>query len=148
MEEIFLLIMQQIAGQLPELYTIDEDYGQLETEEDSYPVTFPCTLLGNIDIDWTDIGVGTQKGQATITIKLGVDCYDDTHLGSGTEDKIRERQQLNNRLYKALQGFRPIREMSVLKRMKSRDYSIPGGKKVYETMFGFNYHDASAAPDL
>ena len=44
MEEIFIAIMERIAGKMPELSYIDEDYGQLEAgaEEDSYPVTFPC----------------------------------------------------------------------------------------------------------
>ena len=49
MEEIFIAIMERIAGMMPELSCIDEDYGQLEAgaEEDHYPVTFPCVLIGN-----------------------------------------------------------------------------------------------------
>ena len=30
MEEIFIAIMERIAGMMPELSCIDEDYGQLE----------------------------------------------------------------------------------------------------------------------
>lgn len=64
MEEIFINIMERIAGGMPELSLIDEDYGQLEmsAEEDRYPVTFPCVLIGNIDADWRDQGLGNQKG--------------------------------------------------------------------------------------
>ena len=49
MEEIFIAIMERIAEKMPELSYIDEDYGQLEmgAEEDQYPVTFPCVLIGN-----------------------------------------------------------------------------------------------------
>ena len=49
MDEIFIAIMEQIAQEMPELSLIDEDYGQLEmgAEEDQYPVTFPCVLIGN-----------------------------------------------------------------------------------------------------
>ena len=49
MEEVFIAIMEQIAQEMPELSLIDEDYGQLEmgAEEDQYPVTFPCVLIGN-----------------------------------------------------------------------------------------------------
>jgi hypothetical protein len=48
MDEIFIAIMEQIAQEMPELSLIDEDYGQLEmgAEEDQYPVTFPCVLIG------------------------------------------------------------------------------------------------------
>lgn len=48
MEEIFIAIMERIAQKMPELSYIDEDYGQLETgaEEEHYPVTFPCVLIG------------------------------------------------------------------------------------------------------
>lgn len=146
MEEIFISVLQRISDKMPELLLVDEDYGQLDDNEDGYPVTFPCALLGNTDVDWNDIGVGVQKGQATIMVKLAIDCYDDTHIGSGTEDKIRERVRKNVELYKALQGFRVSRDMSPMKRVKGRDYSLPGGIKVYETVFGFNYHDNSAAP--
>ena len=63
MDEIFINIMERIAGSVPELSLIDEDYGQLEmsAEEDKYPVTFPCVLIGNIDADWRDLGLGTRR---------------------------------------------------------------------------------------
>lgn len=145
MEDIFLAIQELIALQMPELSLVDEDYGQLMTEEETYPVTFPCVLISTIDTNWTDISIGVQKGDCNITVKLVIDCYDDTHYASGTADKIRERLQMNNRLYTLLQGFRNAKEMSPLKRVKSTDYALPGGKKAYETAFRFNYHDNSAA---
>jgi hypothetical protein len=94
MEEIFIAIMERIAEKIPELSYIDEDYGQLEAgaEEDHYPVTFPCVLIGNAESDWNDLGYGVQKSESFITIRLAVDCYDDTHYTSGTYDKVRERQ--------------------------------------------------------
>ena len=63
MEEIFIAIMERIAEKMPELSYIDEDYGQLEAgaEEDHYPVTFPCVLVGNAESDWNDLGYGVQK---------------------------------------------------------------------------------------
>ena len=39
MDELLLSIMQHIAAAMPELSLVDEDYGQLETQEDTYPVT-------------------------------------------------------------------------------------------------------------
>ena len=105
MEEVFIAIMEQIAQEMPELSLIDEDYGQLEmgAEEDQYPVTFPCVLIGNTSSDWNDLGYGVQKSESMLTVRLAIDCYDDTSYASGTYDKVRERQQLAGKLYKSLQ---------------------------------------------
>lgn len=137
MEEIFIAIMERIAEKIPELSYIDEDYGQLEAgaEEDHYPVTFPCVLVGNAESDWNDLGYGVQKSESLITIRLAIDCYDDTHYTSGTYDKVRERQLKAKELYKALQEFQCTEETSPLVRVKSRDYSLPGNIKVYETVY-------------
>lgn len=146
MEEIFIAIMEHIAETMPELSYIDEDYGQLEPTEDqdSYPVTFPCVLIGNTESDWNDIGYGVQKSESLVTVRLAIDCYDDTHYASGTYQKVRERQLKAKELYKALQGFQCAEEATPLVRVKSRDYSLPGNIKVYETMFSFTLHDESA----
>lgn len=145
MEDLFEKILQLLAEEMPELSLIDEDYGQLETQEDTYPVPFPCVLIGNMDADWEDIGMGVQKGVANISVRLAIDCYDDTHYGSGTEGKVSERLQMANRLYAALQCFCPLENMGPMFRTKSRYYSIPGGIKVYEFIFNYEVHDDSAS---
>ena len=111
MDEIFIAIMEQIAQEMPELSLIDEDYGQLEmgAEEDQYPVTFPCVLIGNTNSDWHDLGYGAQKSESALTVRLAIDCYDDTSYASGTYDKVRERQQLAKKLYCTMN--RPCRHL-------------------------------------
>ena len=83
MEELYIAILKRIENEMPEIAYIDEDYGQLEgmdsENEDFYPVTFPCVLVGNTEADWKDIGMGTQAGEITLTVRLGIDCYHDTH---------------------------------------------------------------------
>lgn len=63
MEEVFIAIMEQIAQEMPELSLIDEDYGQLEmgAEEDQYPVTFPCVLIGIQVLTGTTSDMGYRK---------------------------------------------------------------------------------------
>lgn len=146
MEEIFIAIMEQIAREMPELSLIDEDYGQLEmgAEEDHYPVTFPCVLIGNTDSNWNDLGYGAQNSESLITVRLAIDCYDDTSYASGTYDKARGRQQMANKLYKVLQCLKCSENASPLVREKSRDYALPGCIKVFETTYSFTLHDESA----
>lgn len=151
MEELYIAILERIQSEMPEIAYIDEDYGQLEgmdsENEDFYPVTFPCVLVGNAEADWKDTGMGTQAGEITLAVRLGIDCYHDTHIGSGTTGRIRERLQMAGKLYHALQNFRFCRNMDELVRIKSRDYTLPGNIKVYEIVFTFNYRDESAQWD-
>lgn len=145
MEKIFIEIMERIASRMPQLSLIDEDYGQLQTDEDTYPVTFPCVLIGNVNTDWSNVGGNVQKGASSIVVKLAIDCYHDTSYGSGTAGHIKERLAMNQELYLALQGFlKERRTISSLARSNSVDYSLPAGIKVYQTTFKFSVHDESA----
>lgn len=142
METILTNMLRHIAQQMPQLSLVDEDYGQLETQEDTYPVTFPCVLVGNFETDWTDLGYsGSQKGTAQVVVRLAVDCYDDTHIGSGTEERITERQLMAKQLYHALQMEIFADGMGPLSRIKSRDYSLAHGIKVYEQVYQMEYHE-------
>ncbi len=145
MDELFINIMERVAGRMPELSLIDEDYGQLEmsAEDDHYPVTFPCVLIGNVEADWRDQGIGNQKGVALITVRLALDCYDDTSFASGTYDKIRERRQLDQKLYKVLKRFKASQSATPLVRVKSRDYALPNYIKVFETTYAFTINDTT-----
>ena len=138
MEELFIKILQLITEEMPELSLVDEDYGQLETEEDTYPVSFPCVLIGNVEADWNDIGMGTQMGVVKMSARLA------THYGAGTEDKVAERLQMANKLYTSLQCFRPLSDMGPMYRTKTRFYAMPGGIKVYEYIFEFEVNDDTA----
>lgn len=141
MEHILLPLINHIAQNLPELSLVDEDYGQLETQEDTYPVTFPCVLVGNTVSEWTTTHSLSQRSETTFSVRLAIDCYDDTHYGSTTTDKIQKRQVLSQKLITLLHGWRATvpdgSAISVpqLIRKKSQYYPLPGGIKVYETFF-------------
>lgn len=95
--------------------------------------------------DWLDLGYsGAQQGNVMLTVRLVVDCYDDTHIGSTQEGRITERQQMARDLYKSLQMERLVDDMGPLSRVKSQDYTIANGIKVYEQTYKFEYHDRSA----
>jgi len=137
MEQLFNDIQKRIADNFPQLSLIDEDYGQLEaieTEEDTYPVTFPCVLISISEVIWEQLGGESQRGTASITVRLAIDCYDDTHYGSGTEEKAADRKAFANGIHRKLQCFRSG-NCTPLIRKKSSDYSRPHGIKVYETLY-------------
>ena len=145
MQQLLLLLLQHIANQFPNLSLVAEDCGQLETQEDTYPVTFPCVLIGNTDTDWRDLDEDSrsQQGKATIIVRLAIDCYDDVHVGSTQEYSIYERLQLAQDIHKAVQGveFDECENVWPLSRIKSRDYTLPGNIKVYESIYRFTVLD-------
>jgi hypothetical protein len=140
MEEIFGFLQRLIAGGMPELSLVDEDYGQLDTEEDTYPVTFPCALISAPEIQWKNTGPLSQQGQCTILVRLAIDCYDDTHYGSGTEDKVAERLGMAGKLHRLLQGAKPDGH-GRLSREISRGYPLHGMIKVYESRYTMQVFD-------
>ncbi len=138
MESVKLALMKRIEEAMPEIH-IDEDYGQLESQTDQYPVVFPCVLIGMGDTEWQPMAnrPGVQQGRTSVTLKLAIDCYDDTHVGSTTEDKIAEREQMADQLFRAVQGMRLSSKMSELDRRRSIEYALNDGIKVYEVTFEY-----------
>lgn len=74
MESVKLALMKRIEEAMPEV-RIDEDYGQLESQEDQYPVVFPCVLIGMGDTEWQPMASrpGIQQGKTSVTLKLAID---------------------------------------------------------------------------
>lgn len=146
METLFLSIQTRIAETMPELALVDEDYGQLTTDEDHDPVLFPCALIQIEEINWQELGGDKQKGTVNIRVKLAIDCYDNTRYTSGTAHKAAERMLMYKKLHSKLNHFRGAilkddngeiidKHFLPLKRLKSVFYSLPGGIKVYEAIY-------------
>ena len=140
MEQLFNDIQSAIKDKLnDDVRLIDEDCGQLEAlmnGEDRYPVDFPAVLIGTPETKWENLHAQSeQRGTMMMRVRLAIDCYNDTHYGSGTEEKAIERMRLNAALTKALHGQRFNGCERKLMRVSSRNYALPGGIKVYETEY-------------
>ena len=138
MEHLLQALIERFGAQMPELCTVDEDYGQLEMinqeNRDTYPLTFPAVLIDAPDVMWSNIGGLSQKGDATIRVKLIIDCYDDTHYGSNTTELIAGRAAMRRKVHELLQGYRIDGETTLI-RANSRFYTWDHGIKVYEQTY-------------
>ena len=138
MEKLLESLINLFGQEMPELSTIDEDYGQLEMinqeNRDTYPLTFPALLIDAADVSWSNIAGLSQKGEATVRARLIIDCYDDTHYGSTTTDRISERAAMRAKVHKLLQGYRVDDEAQLI-RTNSRFYTWDHGIKVYEQTY-------------
>ena len=107
MEHLLNDIIELIGNNMPDIRTVDEDYGQLEMLDDSresYPLIFPAVLIDAPETSWENIGGLSQKGLCTVSVRLCIDCYDDTHYNSGTTGKILSREEKRRELHRLLQG--------------------------------------------
>lgn len=138
MESILANTIAHIARELRWARTVDEDYGQLEALDneqlDMYPLTFPAILIDLPGTDWTDTGDIAQRGTCEVRVRLILDCYDDTHAGSQTTDRIMQREENRKALHALLQGYRPSGE-GALMRTRSRFFTFNHGIKVYEATY-------------
>ena len=92
--ELFLYqIIDHVKELMPNLSLVDENYGQLENIDqentDMYPITFPAVLIDLQEASWSNIEGKSQKGIIKVNVQLLIDCYDDTHYGSGTMEAIK-----------------------------------------------------------
>lgn len=145
MEQLFNDLQRQIAEKTGDWVSlIDEECGQLEaiaSGEDRYPVTFPCVLIGVPEVKWETLNARLQKGNLVLTVRLAFDCYDDTHYGSRQEQKAANRMRRARQLNACLHGWRFDGCATAMARTFSRQYSLPGGIKVYEQQYAATVTD-------
>ena len=138
MESLLVNLIDRLAHELPWARTVDEDYGQLEALDDEnidmYPLTFPAILIDLPGTEWSDAGDWTQRGTCEVRVRLAIDCYDDTHAGSQTTERIMQREEKRKALHTLLQGYR-ISEYGALIRTRSKFFTFNHGIKVYEAIY-------------
>ena len=138
MESLLVNLIGKIASELPWAGTVDEDYGQLEALDDEnidmYPLTFPAVLIDLPGTEWSDAGDLSQHGVCEVRVRLAIDCYDDTHAGSQTTDRIMQREEKRKALHALLQGYRVSSEGALI-RTRSKFFTFNHGIKVYEATY-------------
>ena len=139
MERIMQALIEHIKEAMPDILLVDEDYGQLDmidSEQDTYPLTMPAVLINADAVEWQNRRGLSQMGVATVRVNLILDCYDDHHYGSTTEDRIADRHALLRTLTEALQGFRPLgTDGAAMVRTASQFATVNHGIKVYSTTY-------------
>lgn len=146
MERIVLALLEHIKEAMPDILLVDEDYGQLDmidnSEADTYPLTMPAVLINADSVEWQNRRGLAQLGVATIRVNLIIDCYDDHHYGSDTEDKITDRHAMLRTLTEALQGFRPLEsDGAAMVRTASAFATAAHGIKVYSTTYTLEVYE-------
>lgn len=147
MESLLNNIILHISQEMPSILTVDEDYGQLEAlnneNKDMYPLRFPAVLLDVTETEWSNISDLAQQGECRVRVRLLIDCYEDTHAGSPTTDKVMQREETRKALHRLLQGFRASQDGALI-RTESKFFTWNHGIKVYESTYVCRVSEAIA----
>lgn len=107
MKTIYNAILQRLAAKVPEIRFIELNTGQLEDPAGNYVIPFPCVLIQFSDIVWAGIGAGIVTGDATITVRVAFQIWED--INSLTPEDIYydgiERLEIVNRVFASLQNL-------------------------------------------
>lgn len=105
MDILYLSLLRRLEAEVSELKWIDEESGQLELPEESYPVQFPCILIDIQNIKWETQGKRQQYGDCLLRFRIAFDIYEDTHKNAPDLQTALNRLKLVNKIHTALEHF-------------------------------------------
>lgn len=103
MIDLFSEIQDRLASEVPELLFIDLDTQQVERQDDSYSVQFPCVLI-NFNAAWK--GSDVQTGTVNIQFRVYFQITEDTHHNSPNKSDAFLHLELMNKIHSKLQNFK------------------------------------------
>jgi hypothetical protein len=103
MIDLFSAIQDQLAQEVPELLFIDLDTQQVERQDNSYELQFPCVLI-NFNAQWS--GADVQRGEVSIDFRVYFQITADTHHESPNKSDAFTELELMNKIHSKLQGFK------------------------------------------
>jgi len=109
-------------------FYIDENYGQLDSENNSYP----CILLDIVETEWDNLVHGTQVGACAVKVSLAFDCKKE--FGDLIEEEIKNREMYFNSMHRLLHNF-ATENCTPLIRKSFQTQTLPDFIKVYECTY-------------
>ena len=147
--DIFLILQNRIKTEVPEIRYIEQDLGQLEVYEDRPAVSWPCVLLDFQVSEYRDQLLNVQDGDLVITVRIGHNPYSHSHNLAALEvrEKALHYYELENKVYKALQGFEHEDFFNPLSRKNAATEKRDDPFRVRVLTFDCGIEDYTAQPD-
>jgi hypothetical protein len=105
--QVLVKLQDRIKEFVPEIRYIDQDLGQLEWYQDRPAVSFPCVLIDFNNTTYDQMQLDQQWGNASFTLRLGFPQYSSSNnlVPDTVKEKALQYYEIENRLYKAVQGY-------------------------------------------
>lgn len=97
----------------------DLDRGQLSRPAQDYPMPLPAVLIGVSDVQWRT-ATGCQVGEAVVEIAVVADCGSDTHAGGEGETEALRLLEMQDKVYRALDGKSGASYVSMVRESTSK----------------------------
>ncbi len=127
----YITIAQNIAARVPAINWFDLDKGQLQNPEAFNTIILPGVLIGQADIEWSQLAGGHQQGQGTITVKTILRLPAQTHL----TDPLLQDNLLAMTLADQV-NTATLATPGILSRTNSKDYPVGTYHVVEQTYIG------------
>jgi len=149
---LYVAILQRIEDMVPAIRYTDQDLGQLENYETRPPVSWPCLLLDFDAATYENLGRLHQSGRLQVVLRIGFAPFSSANsLSPDTvRDKALEYYNVENEVYKALQGWEPLGPAKEplcqpLMRVQAATERRNDEYRVRTLVFATSYFDAEAA---
>jgi len=140
MKNVYKSIRDRLA-EIAELRYIELNFGQLEGDDDQYPVHFPAALIDFERIEWGTTTQRIQNGLATVRLTVLFENYNmSSNLQpSDISDAALTEFTLLNQIQSKLQGYGSVYHNALIRRSTVR-ISIKS-PRVYEITYQCNITD-------
>lgn len=144
---LFERINERLTATVPELRFIALDIGQLENYEIRPAVSWPCLLIDDDEVTFSDTAGNLQLADATLVLRLGLVKYTDINNLTPAAARVRgyEYKELEYKIFAALHGWEAS-GFGALKRRKAATERRDDDIRVRVMTYQVGYTDLGAAP--
>lgn len=134
MKNIYLNIMDQLQAEVPELFWVDMQKGQMNYQRP--PVLFPAALVKIQLPKASNMNRSKQMCEAMITVDLCFDYNGNTDMTTPESARLESMKYMDikEKVFAKLQGFKTD-EMNALERVNEYEEPRPDGYKVTSISF-------------
>ena len=104
---VYPQLADRLAEQLPGIGWIDVDMDQLEQDAQDYPLPYDagCLFISFDEVEWQDLLLGVQRGEAVIRFTYAVQVVQDSYQHSSQRAAAMAKLQTLGAIHQALQHF-------------------------------------------
>jgi len=143
--KIFLAIQSRINDKVTGLSLVDQDFGQLDSEDLLPGLTWPCLLIDMEDTSFSPLSDKAQIGECTILLRLAFGQVVEEDPEEEYSDMATAQYNLEHNIHLALQGYGTT-DFGPLMRSSAATEKRDDGVRVRWLRYTAAFEDRSTSP--